>query len=59
MLKTLCGKIEITRNEYEFFIRESEKLDALIRYVEENSYMDRTDIAAIIGAELKVGEKNE
>lgn len=57
--KIINGKIEIGRTEYKILLRNEERFEALIRYIEANKYIDRKDVAAIIGVDLKEEGKED
>lgn len=49
--------ITISRAEYEKFIRDSEKIAVLLRFVDSDKYINSNDILTILGIERK--ESNE
>lgn len=57
--KMIHGKIEISKTEYIKLLKQEERLEAIIRYVEVSDYLDKKAIEAIIGAIPKRGDKNE
>lgn len=47
------GKVEISKSEYVELLKQSERLEALKRYVAVNTYLDEKDVMAILGVETK------
>lgn len=58
-LTDIIATVTVSKTEYEFLVRESEKLDILKNFIKNGKYTTIDDIKSISGISEKEGDQND